>query len=157
MRFLAFFLFNLIFRFALNASNFQKYNILKNTNVNQSLTQNWTMGLVFTVSRINCLTSCNLNETCLALVYTEDTGHCLLYTKNFQSNDLVNSNGLDFYSKNCNLSFELLKKSFLIELFFLKMLINHHQQQPPQKLKSQQHFQQQQQQQQSPQHWDQRL
>ena len=112
MRFLAFFLFNLVFCFALNSSNFQKYNILKNTKVNQSLTLNWTIELVFTVSRINCLISCNLDETCLTLVYNKDTGNCLLYTKNFQSNDLVNSNGLDFYSKNCNLNFELQKHLF---------------------------------------------
>ena len=74
------------------------------TDVNHSsVQQNWTIKPIFTKSKTICLSSCNLNDACLNLVYNTQTSNCLLYTKHFQSNDLISSSCSDFYDKNSNL------------------------------------------------------
>ena len=81
-------------------ANQQIYSIYKNIDSN-NLNGNSLLSSFESTSKTHCLSSCNLYQTCLNVIFNELTSYCLLFSNYFNLSESNTLSGLTLYSKKC--------------------------------------------------------
>ena len=85
------------------SDNLISYSIQNNYDVNKIIALNWLIDKHNFFSRINCLTTCNRNSSCLNLVYNLIDGTSSHYSNEYFSTCLIQTSNSDFFfTKNRN-------------------------------------------------------
>jgi hypothetical protein len=99
----------IFFLFILNSiygqqNNGKKYSVSKNVNIASSIDQIWFItSLTVRNSKMYCMAECNKYDECHTIVFStsQSNDNCFLYNKNFELNELVQSNISNLYKKEC--------------------------------------------------------
>jgi hypothetical protein len=108
MNFLPIFVLNFIIsHLNVKAEQLELYSIQNNFHVDQTIASNCLINKFTTVSRINCLVTCNRNSLCISLNYNTIVGTCSIYSRGFISTELVSKSNSDYYLKSGKLLVKL--------------------------------------------------
>jgi hypothetical protein len=98
----------IIFLFILNPNYGQqnikkKYSVSKNVNIASNIDPLWFIKSLTVRNKMHCMSECNKYDECHTIVFstTQSNDNCFLYNKNFELNELVQSNISNLYKKEC--------------------------------------------------------
>jgi hypothetical protein len=92
----------------------KKYSVLKDVNVVSNIDQIWFIkSLNVRNNKLYCMSECNKYDECHTIVFSTSLSNdnCFLYNKNFELNELVQSNTSNLYKKEC-------KRKLLIDFIY---------------------------------------
>jgi hypothetical protein len=81
----------------------KKYSVSKDVNVAANIDQIWFIKRLLVRNKLNCMSECNKYDECHTTVFSASqiNDNCFLYNKNFEINELVQSNISNLYKKEC--------------------------------------------------------
>ena len=81
----------------------KKYSVSKDVNVVSNIDQIWFIKSLTVRNKMYCMGECNLYDECHTIVFlaSQSNSNCFLFNKNFELNELVQSNISNLYKKEC--------------------------------------------------------
>ena len=86
------------------AMNLSKYSMQIDTLINSTTGSSWLIDSFKLNSKLRCLLKCNLMANCYSITYKLDsisTDNCALYSRYFETSELVSFKNSLFYEKEC--------------------------------------------------------
>jgi hypothetical protein len=81
----------------------KKYSVLKDVNIAANIDAIWFITSLTVRNKMYCMAECNKYDECHTIVFStsQSNDNCFLYNKNFELNELVQSNTSNLYKKEC--------------------------------------------------------